>query len=175
MRAGISVSVEVTYISLSRFTSKTGLNILDFQGGHSIVVVKGGLVNEALVEHGFEEELEVAHEAGMVTELVLGEDGDKAVVLLGALIVNLGDGGESGQETEESEACHAVEETNVASLNTNNHSYSFLKEQQPKAVPATYAGVCLRHALDHASRVADDTRNARLQVVVIEPQVVGPV
>lgn len=116
MAGGVSVSVEVTHVSLGRLSGKTGLDVLDFERGHGIVVVEGRLINEALVEHSLEEELEVAHESGMVSHLVLGEHRHEAVVLLGAHGIDLGELGEPGHETEETEGGHSVEETKVASL-----------------------------------------------------------
>lgn len=69
-------------ITVREVTGETSLLILNLSSGHLIVVVEDGVVEEFLVEDGLEEELEVAHEARVVTILVLGEDGDEAEVLL---------------------------------------------------------------------------------------------
>jgi len=69
-------------ISRGEVTSETNLLIFDLSGGKLIGIVVEGLVKELLVENGLEEELEVAHETGVVTILVLGEDGNETEVLL---------------------------------------------------------------------------------------------
>jgi hypothetical protein len=82
---------QVTHVSLAEVTVETSLEILDFLGSAGIVIVAGGLVDKLLVKGRLKEDVEVAHETGIVTELVLGEDGLETVVtLLTNLILLLG-------------------------------------------------------------------------------------
>jgi len=89
---------QVADIALVEVGVETGFNIRDFLLGDGVFVVVGGLVNEALVEKSFQENIEVAHEAGVVAELVLREDGHEAVVAFFAHSVGLLNLGESEAE-----------------------------------------------------------------------------
>jgi hypothetical protein len=72
----------VAHIGVGEVAVETELHILDFSRGDGVIVVGRGLLEEALVKHGLEEELEVAHPSGVVTVLVLGVDGDETEVAL---------------------------------------------------------------------------------------------
>ena len=117
--SGISVSAHVACISLRELTSQTGFLILDFPRGDLIIVIESGLINEALVKHSFEEELEISHETGMVTKLVLAEYRDQTIVLLVSHSVNLGKCRETVKEFNAREYGQTIEESEVTSLKQN--------------------------------------------------------
>jgi hypothetical protein len=71
---------QVTHVSLTEVTVETGLEILDFLGSAGVVIVAGGLVDKLLVKGRLKEDVEVAHETGIVTKLVLLEDGLETMV-----------------------------------------------------------------------------------------------
>ena len=87
--AAILVVKQVTQIRVGVVVNKTRLLIGNFLLDHWIIVVGVGIVQEALVKDGLKEEVEVAHETGMVTVLVLGEDGKQSVVDFLVLLVFL--------------------------------------------------------------------------------------
>jgi hypothetical protein len=111
-----SILVQVAYISFGELTSETGFVILNFEASELVIVVENGLLNELRVEHTFKENIEIRHESGMVTELVLGEDRDESIVLLVVFSIFRGDGGESNASFNEGEESATVEETEVTSL-----------------------------------------------------------
>jgi hypothetical protein len=80
---------QVTHVSLTEVTVETSLEILDFLCSAGVVVVAGGLIDKLLVKGRLKEDVEVAHETGIVTKLVLGEDGLETVVTLLANFVLL--------------------------------------------------------------------------------------
>ena len=111
-----SIFVEIAHISFGELTSETSFVIFDFEASELIIVVEDGLLNELRVKHTFKENIEIRHESGMVTELILAEDGNKSIVLLVVLSVFLSDRGESNASLEEGEESATVEETEVTSL-----------------------------------------------------------
>ena len=72
----------MTHISSVEVAVETSLDIFDFFGYEDVVVVLCGLIDELLVERRLEESIEIAHESGVVAELVLGEESEQAVVAL---------------------------------------------------------------------------------------------
>ena len=114
VRIVISVALvveESLHISRGEVTGQTLLLILDFRSGELIVVVKSRVVEELLVEDRLEEELEVGHEAGIVTVLVLLEDGDEAVVLLVLNILASGNLGECESGLDSTHKSNGIEST----------------------------------------------------------------
>ena len=71
---------KVLDISHGEVADETVLNILNFLRDNLILVVVGGLGDESLVKDTFKEKIEIRHESGIVTELVLLEDGVKSHV-----------------------------------------------------------------------------------------------
>ena len=121
---GGSVFVQVAYISFGELTSETGFVILNFEASELVIVVENGLLNELRVKHTFKENIEIRHESGMVTELVLREDRDESVVLLVVFSIFGSDGGEANASLEDSEESATVEETKVTSLKNGNRKVS---------------------------------------------------
>ena len=78
----LNVMEQLLHIGRGELTSETRLHIFDLSRSEFILIVRGGVVKEWLVEDGLEELLEVAHETSIVAVLVLREDGEKAIVLL---------------------------------------------------------------------------------------------
>lgn len=116
MMAGCSVMQQVLDILVGEVTHETCLLIFDFLGHVGIVVVEGRGVNELLVEDGLEEELEVAHEAGVVTVSVLSEDGEKSVVDLSSLLVLLWLSRELGEADDACDKTEPVDEADNTML-----------------------------------------------------------
>ena len=116
-----SILVKVTDISFGELTSETGFVILNFEASEFIIVVKNGLLNELRVKHTFKEDIEVGHESGMVTELVLGEDGYKSIVLFVVSGIFRGNRRETSSELNSSEESKTVKETKVTSLNNERN------------------------------------------------------
>ena len=121
---GGSVFVQVAYISFGELTSETGFVILNFEASELVIVIENGLLNELRVKHTFKENIEIRHESGMVTELVLREDRDESVVLLVVFSIFGSDGGEANASLEDSEESATVEETKVTSLKNGNRKVS---------------------------------------------------
>ena len=109
-------------IGWSEVTSETRLLILDFSSGKLIIVVKSGVIEELLVKNGLEKELEIAHETGVVTVLVLGEDGDETEGFLISDRVVSGRGREAKHELSSTEESDSVKSTSNAHLLESNHS-----------------------------------------------------
>lgn len=107
---------QVTHISCVEVTGETSLNILDLLGYEGVVVVLGGLIDELLVQRRLEESVEVAHESGVVAELVLGEQGQQTVVALLADLVLLLDDGEVEHGLNERDKGHTVNQGDHSSL-----------------------------------------------------------
>ena len=61
-------------IIFCKFTIKTLFHILDFLCLDWVIVVKGRLINKSLIECTFQEEVEIRHESGIITVLVLSKD-----------------------------------------------------------------------------------------------------
>ena len=119
VRIVISVALvmdEILHISRSEVTGQTLLLILDFRSGELIVVIESGVVKELLVEDRLEEELEVGHEAGIVTVLVLLEDGDEAVVFFVLNVLGGGDLGECESGLDSTHESNGVESTSDTHL-----------------------------------------------------------
>lgn len=115
---------QVANIALVQVVVETSLHIGDFLLGDRVFVVVGGLVDEALVEEGLEENVEVAHEAGVVAELVLREDSDQAVVTLITNFVRLLNCGKAEGELDNGEVRQAEDHDR----NTVLHITKFNKE-----------------------------------------------
>lgn len=143
---------QVTDIALVEIGDETGLDIRDFLLGDGVFVVVGGLVDEALVEESFKENVEVAHEAGVVAELVLGEDSHKAVVALFTNLVLLFYLRETEAELDHREV-----------RQTEDHDRN------------TVARVGLSETLEDLHVEGLSTGRADSVLVLIEPQVVGTV
>ena len=116
MMAGCSVMQQVLDILVGEVTHETCLLIFDFLGHVGIVVVEVRGVNELLVEDGLEEELEVTHEAGVVTVSVLSEDGEKSVVDLSSLLVLLWLSRELGEADDACDKTEPVDEADNTML-----------------------------------------------------------
>ena len=95
------VLVQVTVIRRSEISGKTSLGILDFLSDESIIVVEGGLINESFVEGSLQKEIEVGHNTGVVSELVLLEDRLESVESFGAHDILRGLDGEARDEFED--------------------------------------------------------------------------
>ena len=65
---------EVLDIVFGEVSRQTFLHIVNFLLLDDVVVVHGGLIDESLIEHGVEQQIEVGHESSIVTVLVLRED-----------------------------------------------------------------------------------------------------
>jgi hypothetical protein len=115
-----SVFVQVAYISFRELTSETSFVILNFETGELVIVVENGLLNELRVKHTFKENIEIRHESGMVTELVLAEDRYESVVLLVVFSIFGSNGREADTSLEDGEESATVEETKVTSLKNGN-------------------------------------------------------
>jgi len=70
----VRVLDKVGDIRRSKFSVQSLFHIFDFSGNNLIIVVKSGVFDELLVEHTFQEEVEIRHESGIVTILVLSKD-----------------------------------------------------------------------------------------------------
>lgn len=103
-------------ILLGEFTGKTLLLILELGSGELVIVVKSGVIEELFVENGFEKELEIAHETSVVTILVLGEDGHKAVVFFVFNILGCGRLRESKGTLDSSNEGHGPKSTSNTHL-----------------------------------------------------------
>ena len=79
---GTFVLEKVSDVFIREFAVETLLHVLHFRGNHRVVVVGSGLIDESLVEHGLEQQVEVRHESSVVSVLVLAEDGLQSVVHL---------------------------------------------------------------------------------------------
>ena len=71
---------QVLDIVLGELSVQTQLHILDFLSDSWVIVVNGRLIDESLVEHTLEEQIEVGHESCVVSILVLHEDGVKSEI-----------------------------------------------------------------------------------------------
>ena len=107
---------KILHIGRGEVTGQTLLLILDFRSGELIVVVERGVVKELLIEDRLEEELEVGHEAGIVTVLVLLEDGDEAVVFFVLNVLGGGDLGECESGLDSTHESNGVESTSDTHL-----------------------------------------------------------
>jgi hypothetical protein len=115
--ATISVLEHVAHISVGKVGVETSLVIGDFLLSGHIVVVESGLINKALVEKSLEEEVEIGHEASVVTVLVLGKNGKEAVVALSTDVVGLGDHTEVGGGLNHCEGSQTPQHGGNTSLN----------------------------------------------------------
>ena len=106
----------MTHISSVEVAVETSLDIFDFLGYEGIVVVLGGLIDELLVESRLEESIEIAHESGVVAELVFGEVSDQAVVSLLTDLVLLLHGREVEDGPKERDKGHTVDPGDYSSL-----------------------------------------------------------
>lgn len=110
---------QVLDIILSELSVETQLHILDFLGDRGVVVVEGGLINEPLVQHTLEEEIEVRHESCVVSIFVLHEDGVKSEIDLGLLWVLRFGAREATEElhtSEESDAPDGGHDSNLQQM-----------------------------------------------------------
>jgi len=97
-------------------TGKTLFLILELGSGELVIVVKSGVVEELFVENGFKKELEIAHETSVITILILGEDGHKAVVFFVFDILGCGRLREGKSTLDSSNEGHGPESTSNTHL-----------------------------------------------------------
>jgi len=109
----------VAHIRASEVAVQTALHIWDFSRVDGVIVVSRGLLEEALVQHGLKEELEVTHPSGVVTVLVLGVDGDQTEVslLLDGLVLR--EGSHAHASLNDGHASDGPEETEHTLLHKN--------------------------------------------------------
>jgi hypothetical protein len=80
---------QVLDVLVSHVVDQTCLLILDFLGNDIVIVVVRGVFDEAFVQHCFQEDVEIVHEASVVTISVLVEQRNQTVVCLFGLLVFL--------------------------------------------------------------------------------------
>jgi len=107
---------QVPDIVLGEFTVETSLHVSDFLGDDGVVVVEGRLLDESLVQHGLEQEIEVRHESSGIAVLVLGEDAIQSVVDLSIGGVHSLGSGEASEELEAGEEGETVEPARDSNL-----------------------------------------------------------
>ena len=161
---------EVPDIVFGEFTVETSLHVSDFLGDDGIVVVEGGLLDELLVQHGLEKEIEVGHESSGVTVLVLGEETIQSVVDLGIVGVDSLGRSEAREELEGGEESETVEPARDSNLQEVKDSWV---KQKVNSACDTYTGVRLGHSLEGGNVEVGDTRGSGLDHVGIEPEVVS--
>jgi len=167
---GRLVLEQVPDIVFGELTVETSLHVSDFLRDDGIVVVEGGLLDELLVQHGLEKEIEVRHESSGVTILVLGEETVQSVVdlsIVGVDSLNRGEAREELQGGEESDAVEPARDSNLQEVKD-----SWVNQMSISAID-TYTGVRLGHSLEAGNMEVSDARGTGLDHVGIEPEVVS--
>ena len=82
MMASILVFNKVANVGSCEVAVETKLHVFDFFRSKGIVIIEGRVVDELFIQHSFQEQLEVAHEASVVAVFVFAENRKQAVIAL---------------------------------------------------------------------------------------------
>ena len=107
---------KVLDIVFGELSIETLLHILDFLGLDWVIIVGGGLVDELLVKCTLQEKVEVGHESGVVTILILSEDRLQSEIDLLLLLVLFWHGSEAESELSEGNESQTVDEADDSLL-----------------------------------------------------------